>query len=68
MGPADVEVIPGGFKVTLFGWTFRVPYYGGTYDVFALGGLLIRCNGDGTFRGLSGEVEIEGTCVEIPPP
>lgn len=68
MGPATVEVVTGGFKVNIMGWVFHVPYYGGEYDVFAAGGLLIRCNGDGTFRGLSGDVEVEGSCVELPPP
>jgi len=68
MGPVVVDVVTGGFKVNILGWVFTVPYYGGEYDAFALGGLLIRCNGDGTFRGLSGDVEVEGTCVELPPP
>lgn len=66
-GPTDFESLPGGIRVRCLGGRIHVPYFP-AQDAYSVGDFLIHCNGDGTYRGLSSGVELEGTCVEIPPP
>ena len=66
-GPTDFDTFPNGIRVGLLGGRIHVPYYPGQ-DAYSVGDFILICNGDGTYRGLSAGVELEGTCVEIPPP
>lgn len=66
-GPTDFETFPGGIRVRALGGHIHIPYLP-AQDACSIGDFLIVCNGDGTYRGVSGPVNLEGSCVEISPP
>ena len=66
-GPTIFESLPEGIRTPCLGGYIHIPYYP-VQDAYSVGNFLIHCDGNGAYRGMSGGVELEGTCEEVPPP